>query len=482
MLNVVAGAAVLMALVVFAVCRKQKLRGGIFISYRRGVASAYAGRLAEALEARFGRRVFIDIDGLPAGEDFVTGIDAAVRTSSVILVVTHEGWVDYRNAEGARALDDPDDFVRLEIAAALSAGIRIVPLLMNGAAMPREDRLPADIAPLARRQALVIRDADWPYYIEKLTKAIAPSLPKRRWVPVAIATALAAIAAVAAGMSYSLRRATPETSRTANESSGTSTAIVKDRRFHSGEGMYVITSSRSDERSWENAEAQNSYFTQYLIEVMQSRGGLATIKEIYESLSNTVPAAVRIGKAASQRPQIYPANAAGDLRTGVLTMADAPLAERASSGLVREKHALVIGMGRFRDPSLPQLRFAAKDARDFAAVLTRRGRFRPGNVTLLIDERATRTGILTELQALFLRAEPDDLVVIYVSTHGTPARAEQGLAGVGHFITYDSSLRTHWLDAIEYRDFAEKVSLIRARRKVVFLDTAFAGLAVQGGR
>jgi TIR domain len=145
-----------------------------------GVASAYAGRLAEALEARFGRRVFIDIDGLAAGEDFVTGIDLAVRTSSVVLVVMHEGWVDYRNAEGARSLDDPDDFVRLEIAAALSAGTRIVPLLMNGAAMPREDRLPADIAPLARRQALVIRDADWQYHIEKLTKAIASSLPKRR--------------------------------------------------------------------------------------------------------------------------------------------------------------------------------------------------------------------------------------------------------------------------------------------------------------
>jgi hypothetical protein len=232
MLNVVAGAAVVMALVVFAVRRKQKLRGGIFISYRRGVASAYVGRLAEALEARFGRRVFIDLDGLAAGEDFVTGIHAAVRTSSVVLVVMHEGWVDYRNAEGARSLDDPDDFVRFEIAAALSAGIRIVPLLMNGAAMPREDRLPADIAPLARRQALVIRDADWQYHIEKLTKAIASSLPRRRWVPVAIAIALAAIAAVAAGVSYSLRRATPETSHATTESSGTSTAIVKDPRFH----------------------------------------------------------------------------------------------------------------------------------------------------------------------------------------------------------------------------------------------------------
>jgi hypothetical protein len=155
-------------------------------------------------------------------------------------------------------------------------------------------------------------------------------------------------------------------------------------------------------------------------------------------------------------------------------------ARRAASaplGPVHAKYALVVGIGRFKDPSIPHLDFAAKDARDLAAVLVDRryGRFDPANVTLLTDAQATRAAILDELQALFRKAEEDDLVFLYVSSHGSPHREEEGLGGVGYIVTYDTARDRIWVDALDYQGFSHQASLLRARRKVVFLDTCFSG-------
>jgi hypothetical protein len=146
-------------------------------------------------------------------------------------------------------------------------------------------------------------------------------------------------------------------------------------------------------------------------------------------------------------------------------------------GYVRDKFALVIGIGKFRDPSIPTLQFAAKDARDLAAVLTdsRYGRFDPSHVVLLTDEKATRANILNALQDLFVKAREEDLVFLYVSSHGSPRQDDLGLQGVGHIVTYDTAVKSLWLGALEYEDFSRKVSLIKARRKVAVLDTCFSG-------
>jgi hypothetical protein len=150
---------------------------------------------------------------------------------------------------------------------------------------------------------------------------------------------------------------------------------------------------------------------------------------------------------------------------------------------VRRKFALVIGIGDFLDPAVPRLKYAAKDARDFAAALMdpEHGNFSSENVTLLTNDKATRAAILNAMQELFNRAQEDDLVVIYVSSHGSPAQQDKGLGGIGHIVTYDTSLKNIWVDAIEYQDFAAKTSLIRARRKVAFLDTCFSGQASRPG-
>lgn len=151
---------------------------------------------------------------------------------------------------------------------------------------------------------------------------------------------------------------------------------------------------------------------------------------------------------------------------------------------VRQKYALVVGIGRFKDPSITPLRYAAKDATDFAAMLTdpRYGRFDPANVTLLTDEDATRAAILNAMQRIFLQAREEDLVVTYLSTHGSPAQENKGLGGIGYIITYDTSMNNIWLDAIEYQNLAEKAALLQARRKVTFLDTCFSGLASRKGQ
>lgn len=148
---------------------------------------------------------------------------------------------------------------------------------------------------------------------------------------------------------------------------------------------------------------------------------------------------------------------------------------------VRQKFALVVGIGTFRDPKIPRLKYAAKDARDFAGVLTQHANFAPEHVTVLTDEQATRAGILNAMQTLFVQAQEDDLVVIYVSSHGSPLDRDKGLSGIGHIVTYDTALDNIWVDAIEYQNFAEKAGLVRARRKVVFLDTCYSGQASRAG-
>lgn len=161
------------------------------------------------------------------------------------------------------------------------------------------------------------------------------------------------------------------------------------------------------------------------------------------------------------------------------------VAKRSSSSYVRQKYALLIGIGKFADAEhIRPLKYPAKDVRDLARALTdpQSGHFRPENITLLVDEHATRAAILGALQQLFLQAQEDDLVVVYVSSHGSPAAQDEGLAGIGYILTHDTAVRNVWVDAIEYQDFSQKTAMIRARRKVVILDTCYSGLARAGAK
>jgi hypothetical protein len=129
----------------------------IFISYRREDAAYPAGWLFDRLADRFGKdHVFKDVDSIQLGDDFVEVITSAVESCNVLLAVIGKQWLTITDEHGSRRLNNPNDFVRLEIEAALARNIRVIPILVEEAQMPRPDQLPASLAKLARRNALEV--------------------------------------------------------------------------------------------------------------------------------------------------------------------------------------------------------------------------------------------------------------------------------------------------------------------------------------
>jgi glycerophosphoryl diester phosphodiesterase len=131
--------------------------GRIFISYRRQETAWPARRLYDVMVERFGvEQVFTDVDNIEPGDDFVERIQAAVGSCDVLLALIGPEWVMIKDETGQRRIDDPEDFVRLEIQTALDRHVRVIPILVDDARMPRASDLPSDLAPLVRRQAVEI--------------------------------------------------------------------------------------------------------------------------------------------------------------------------------------------------------------------------------------------------------------------------------------------------------------------------------------
>lgn len=164
--------------------------GRIFISYRRGGASYPAAWLFDQLTARFGSdRVFMDVDSIEPGDDFAEVIADAVGCCAVLLAVIGDRWLAAADESGRRRMDDPADFVRLEIEAALARGVRVIPVLVDGARLPRPDQLPASMATLTRRQAVELSPArfrsDLTSLLTVLDRALTPAAPPaRQQIPV----------------------------------------------------------------------------------------------------------------------------------------------------------------------------------------------------------------------------------------------------------------------------------------------------------
>lgn len=153
----------------------------IFISYRRDDSSGYAGRLFDRLSAHFGRaNVFMDIEALEPGADFVDGIDHAMASCEALIVLIGTEWLSATDAKGRRRLDNSNDFIRLEVANALQHDLLVLPVLVNGAVMPNEDELPAVLAPLARRQAHELSNTRWEYDVGRLIEVLERRLAKAR--------------------------------------------------------------------------------------------------------------------------------------------------------------------------------------------------------------------------------------------------------------------------------------------------------------
>jgi hypothetical protein len=155
---------------------------GIFLCYRREQAAAHAGRIYDRLSDAFGEEVvFMDVDSIGLGLDFRRVLDEAVSSCAAMLVLIGPGWVDIGDERGRR-LDDPRDYVRQEIEAGLRRDVRVVPVLLSGAALPHPQELPEALRALVHRQEFRLPDETFRAHaqvlVDRLRPLVAPGAPE----------------------------------------------------------------------------------------------------------------------------------------------------------------------------------------------------------------------------------------------------------------------------------------------------------------
>jgi hypothetical protein len=153
----------------------------IFISYRRDDSAGYAGRVHDQLVEKLGSNVFMDVDGIPLGSNFVKALNDEVAKCSALLAVIGPDWLDARDKNGQRRLDNPHDFVRVEIGAALNRQIPVIPILLEGTTIPSADQLPSDLQELSLRNGINIRHDSFRNDIDRLVQGLKAQLRGGNW-------------------------------------------------------------------------------------------------------------------------------------------------------------------------------------------------------------------------------------------------------------------------------------------------------------
>jgi hypothetical protein len=148
----------------------------VFISYRRDDSAGHAGRLHDRLEREFGADLlFMDVDSIPLGRNFVKVLGEKVAQCDVLLAVIGPNWLTLCDEQGNRRLDGANDFVRVEIASALQRDIPVIPVLLDGARIPKAEQLPPDLKELSLRNSLDVRHASFHSDMDKLIKGLKES-------------------------------------------------------------------------------------------------------------------------------------------------------------------------------------------------------------------------------------------------------------------------------------------------------------------
>jgi hypothetical protein len=150
------------------------MSGGVFICYRREDSAGFARRIYDRLASGLGReKVFFDVDAIAHGIDFVNAISERVGKCDALVVVISPNWIRTGDVNGRRRLDDPNDLVRIEIEAALARQVRVIPVVVDGANLPKASELPESLKPLARRQGMEISDDRFDSDVDRLIRALS---------------------------------------------------------------------------------------------------------------------------------------------------------------------------------------------------------------------------------------------------------------------------------------------------------------------
>ena len=153
------------------------MQSKVFLSYRRDDSAPYAGRIQDRLVREFGRDLsFMDVDAVPLGLNFVKVLNDEVAKCDVLLALIGPKWLDARDDSGKRRLDDPNDFVRIEIGAALQRNIAVIPILLDGASIPKPNQLPEALQELALRNGLEVRHASFHNDLDRLIQGLKKQL------------------------------------------------------------------------------------------------------------------------------------------------------------------------------------------------------------------------------------------------------------------------------------------------------------------
>lgn len=157
----------------------------VFICYRREDSAGYAGRIYDRLAKRFGeRQVFMDIDTIAPGEDWVETVDRTIKSCDAMIVVIGRNWLTKGSGEEHPRISQAGDHLRLELETALAHGVKIVPVLVGGGQVPKAEALPESVRPVVRRQAVEIREPGFNDSVERLIGAIpAPSKKRALFTP-----------------------------------------------------------------------------------------------------------------------------------------------------------------------------------------------------------------------------------------------------------------------------------------------------------
>ena len=235
----------------------------IFINYRREDSIGTAGRLHDRLAQAFGQKnLFMDVDSIPAGVDFVADLNSQVAACRVFLAVIGPNWLNAKDESGGRRLDNPDDFVAIEIAAALARDIRVIPVLVDDARMPKADKLPDPIKPLVRRNAVEVRNSqfgrDAETLITRMREALgekAVGLGRRRVRAIAGVAAVALLLLIGWGGYTFIQHILTTVEQTAEQ---------REAEFKAEQERWAKEAAAAEEKRKAEQAEQTSYWTSWM--------------------------------------------------------------------------------------------------------------------------------------------------------------------------------------------------------------------------